>query len=53
MLYLIHISECIERYVGDGGKDELMGSTLTQDAMLRNLQPKAERRREGIGVQQG
>jgi uncharacterized protein with HEPN domain len=44
-LYLIHISECIERvetYVGEGGKDAFMASTLIQDAVLRNLQTLAE-----------
>ncbi|MEW5804046.1 MAG: DUF86 domain-containing protein [bacterium] len=43
-LYLIHISECIERieqYVS-GGKDEFLDSTLIQDAVLRNLQTLAE-----------
>jgi uncharacterized protein with HEPN domain len=45
MLYLIHISECIdriERYVGEGGREGFMDSTLTQDAVLRNLQTMAE-----------
>lgn len=44
-LYLIHISEClerIERYIGSGGRDAFMASTLTQDAVLRNLQTMAE-----------
>jgi uncharacterized protein with HEPN domain len=44
-LYLIHISECIERiesYLGAGGKTEFMASTLIQDAVLRNLQTLAE-----------
>jgi uncharacterized protein with HEPN domain len=44
-LYLIHIGECIERvetYVGEGGKDLFMASTLIQDAVLRNLQTLAE-----------
>jgi uncharacterized protein with HEPN domain len=44
-LYLIHIGECIERietYVGEGGKDAFMASTLIQDAVLRNLQTLAE-----------
>jgi uncharacterized protein with HEPN domain len=39
-LYLIHIGECIariERYVVDG-REGFIGSTLIQDAMLRNLQ---------------
>ena len=44
-LYLIHISECIERietYVSEGGKEAFMDSTLIQDAVLRNLQTMAE-----------
>ena len=44
-LYLIHISECIERvelYVGQGGRDAFMESMLIQDAVLRNLQTLAE-----------
>ena len=44
-LYLIHISECIERiesYIGEGGKATFWGSTLIQDAVLRNLQMLAE-----------
>ncbi|HEX8229036.1 MAG TPA: DUF86 domain-containing protein [Chloroflexia bacterium] len=43
-LYLIHISECIERvesYVA-GGKAEFMSSSLIQDAVARNLQVMAE-----------
>ena len=43
-LYLIHISECIERverYV-ESGKDAFLASTLIQDAVLRNLQTLAE-----------
>jgi len=43
-LYLIHITECIERieeYIA-GGRDEFMGSSLIQDAVLRNLQTMAE-----------
>lgn len=43
-LYLIHISECIERvesYVA-GGKDEFLSSTLIQDAVARNLQVLVE-----------
>ena len=43
-LYLIHISECIERiegYVADG-REAFMASSLTQDAVLRNLQTLAE-----------
>ncbi len=44
-LYLIHISECIERiesYVKQMDKEEFMSSTLVQDAVLRNLQTMAE-----------
>jgi uncharacterized protein with HEPN domain len=44
-LYLIHISECIERiesYTGGKNKQEFMDSTLIQDAIIRNLQLLAE-----------
>ena len=44
-LYLIHISECIERvekYTTGGGKDAFLASTLIQDAVMRNLQTMAE-----------
>ena len=44
-LYLIHICECmvrVEEYIGDGGRDAFMASTLVQDAVLRNLQTLAE-----------
>ncbi len=44
-LYLIHISECIERiesYVERMNKDEFAVSNLVQDAVLRNLQIMAE-----------
>lgn len=44
-LYLIHIGECIERiekYIGTEGRDGFMASTLTQDAVLWNLQTMAE-----------
>jgi uncharacterized protein with HEPN domain len=44
-LYLIHISECIERiesYIGRSDKREFMESTLLQDAIIRNLQVLAE-----------
>ena len=44
-LYLIHVSECIERvekYISAGGKDAFMASDLIQDAVLRNLQTMAE-----------
>ncbi|MCE5199988.1 MAG: DUF86 domain-containing protein [Armatimonadota bacterium] len=43
-LYLIHISECIDRieqYV-IGGQTEFLGSLLIQDAVMRNLQTLAE-----------
>jgi len=44
-LYLIHISECIERieqYLPDRSKQIFLSSTLIQDAILRNLQTMAE-----------
>ena len=44
-LYIIHISECIQRiekYLGDGGRDAFMASGLLQDAVIRNLQTMAE-----------
>jgi uncharacterized protein with HEPN domain len=44
-LYLIHISECIERietYVSGIGKEAFMASSLIQDAVIRNLQTMAE-----------
>jgi len=44
-LYLIHISECIERiesYVGGIDKKGFMASSLVQDAVIRNLQIMAE-----------
>lgn len=44
-LYIIHISECIERielYLSDCSQDAFMASTLIQDAVLRNLQTLAE-----------
>jgi uncharacterized protein with HEPN domain len=44
-LYLIHISECIERiesYLSDNSHDSFMASNLIQDAVLRNLQTLAE-----------
>jgi uncharacterized protein with HEPN domain len=44
-LYLIHISESIRRienYIGTGGKDAFLSSTLVQDAVIRNLQTMAE-----------
>jgi uncharacterized protein with HEPN domain len=44
-LYLIHISECIERiesYVGQMDEKDFANSTMVQDAVLRNLQTMAE-----------
>jgi uncharacterized protein with HEPN domain len=44
-LYLIHISECIERiesYIAGKGPQEFSDSTLLQDAVIRNLQTMAE-----------
>lgn len=43
-LYLIHISECIERIerYTSGGRDEFFADEKTQDAVLRNLQTMAE-----------
>lgn len=44
-LYLIHISECIERvesYVHDVDKNAFLESSLIQDAVIRNLQVMAE-----------
>ena len=44
-LYLIHISECIERiesYTVDQGRQQFIDSTLLQDAVIRNLQTLAE-----------
>ena len=44
-LYLIHISECIQRiekYLGQGNKDDFLASDLLQDAVIRNLQTLAE-----------
>jgi len=44
-LYLIHISECIERiesYIGGKEKQKFLDSTLIQDAIIRNLQTLAE-----------
>jgi uncharacterized protein with HEPN domain len=44
-LYLIHISECIERiesYVDVRDRQAFMASTLIQDAVLRNLQVLCE-----------
>ena len=43
-LYLLHISECldrIDRYVSEG-EEQFMKDTKTQDAVLRNLQVLAE-----------
>lgn len=44
-LYLIHISECIERiesYVAGKDRKAFLNSTLIQDAVVRNLQTLAE-----------
>lgn len=44
-LYLIHISECIERiesYIAGKTKQQFLASTLIQDAIIRNLQIMAE-----------
>ena len=44
-LYLIHISECIEKiesYVSQIDKESFLASTLIQDAVVRNLQILAE-----------
>lgn len=43
-LYLLHISECLDRidlYVSEG-EEQFMKDTKTQDAVLRNLQVMAE-----------
>jgi uncharacterized protein with HEPN domain len=44
-LYLLHISECIQRiekYLGNGGRSDFMASELLQDAVIRNLQILSE-----------
>lgn len=44
-LYLIHISECIQRidsYLEGINRKTFLASTLVQDAVLRNLQVMAE-----------
>lgn len=43
-LYLIHMSECINRVnkYTTGGRDEFMSQSLIQDAVVRNLQVMAE-----------
>jgi uncharacterized protein with HEPN domain len=43
-LYIIHISECIERIdkYTESGKDAFMESDLIQDAVIRNLQVMSE-----------
>ena len=44
-LYLIHIAECLDRidtYAHGVDRQQFMQSTLTQDAILRNLQVLAE-----------
>jgi len=45
-LYLIHIRECIQRIESytSAGETDFKGSTLIQDAVLRNLQTLAESR---------
>lgn len=44
MLYLIHISECIDRMqtYTTGGLEAFVASTLIQDAVIRNLQVLGE-----------
>jgi uncharacterized protein with HEPN domain len=44
-LYLLHMSECIERvehYTAEGGRTAFIASSLIQDAVIRNLQTMAE-----------
>ncbi len=44
-LYLIHISECIERiesYITKKDKQQFLDSSLIQDAIIRNLQVLSE-----------
>ncbi len=44
-LYLIHISECIERiesYIIEKDKQQFLDSSLIQDAIIRNLQVLSE-----------
>jgi uncharacterized protein with HEPN domain len=44
-LYLIHISECLQRiedYVGNYNRDNFLTSPMVQDAVIRNLQVMAE-----------
>jgi len=44
-LYLIHISECIERiesYIDGKDKQQFLDSSLIQDAIIRNLQVLSE-----------
>ena len=44
-LYLIHISECIERiesYMTEKDKQQFLDSSLIQDAIIRNLQVLSE-----------
>jgi uncharacterized protein with HEPN domain len=44
-LYLIHISECLQRvedYVGQYDKEGFLASPMVQDAVIRNLQVMAE-----------
>lgn len=37
VLYVVHMLECIERYAA-GGRDAFFGSTLVQDAVIRNFE---------------
>ena len=43
-LYLIHISECIEKIIEftSEGREAFMASTLTQDAVIRNFEVMGE-----------
>jgi uncharacterized protein with HEPN domain len=43
-LYLIHISECIDKIVKftSGGREAFMASALTQDAVIRNFEVMGE-----------
>jgi len=50
-LYIIHISECIERIEAytENGKEDFLHSTLVQDAVIRNLQILAESTQKNFG----
>lgn len=44
-LYLIHISECLQRveeYIGSRNKEAFLAAPMLQDAVIRNLQVMAE-----------